>query len=334
MILGAGASYDSYDQMPPKPGAARPWYRPPLADELFLPNDTYRAISARYPVCQALFPRLGRLEPSVSVEEALEGYQNEAKHDAQRSRQILALRFYLRDLIHDCQVEWLRTTNGITNYKSLLDKLRKRCPFAIVTFNYDSMIEAALSDLSFVPQTIEDYVSRDEIRLFKLHGSVDWIHDHVCKVHNQSATGDQWLIQMAYELEPTPLIRRVNEHTKVHGTTVCPVPALAMPVVNKHGFACPSTHLDELIRLAPRVSKVLIIGWRAAEQHFMRILKNGLPPGIPVLAVCGSEANSQATLDRFCEAGIQANMRTDSGGFSDFVLSERFDNFLAMSAFA
>lgn len=47
-----------------------------------------------------------------------------------------------------------------------------------VTFNYDTMIEAALKErLNIAFSYINDYTALDSYKLFKLHGSVNWVRE-------------------------------------------------------------------------------------------------------------------------------------------------------------
>jgi hypothetical protein len=67
-------------------------------------------------------------------------------------RSFTALRFYLRDAIAHCQVEWPKQVGGATNYAWLVREVehwRSRVDgyVAWVTFNYDTLLEDALLGL-------------------------------------------------------------------------------------------------------------------------------------------------------------------------------------------
>ena len=50
-------------------------------------------------------------------------------------------------------------------------------PTLFVTFNYDTMLEKAIEqELAVHFQFMGSYVSRPDLKVFKLHGSVDWGH--------------------------------------------------------------------------------------------------------------------------------------------------------------
>jgi len=63
---------------------------------------------------------------------------------------MMALRFYLRDVIDKCSMGWLKDVDGVTNHKTLVDQILERPSerTLFVTFNYDELIEDALLGLS------------------------------------------------------------------------------------------------------------------------------------------------------------------------------------------
>lgn len=169
VIFGAGASYDSHSSSPPR-GFPRGEARPPLANELFLNLPAFRNHLRKYPRCRPLIPLL---ENAPNVEEVLGAWQ--ANADDMRLRQLAAIRYYLRDLIYTCQREWDAFTRGISNYATVLDQVRSQPKIALVTFNYDTMIEGALADLKVGVGSMDSYLADRRFKLFKLHGSIDWV---------------------------------------------------------------------------------------------------------------------------------------------------------------
>ena len=70
------------------------------------------------------------------------------------------------------------------------------------------------------------------------------------------------------------------------------LPALAIPVEKKSEFMCPPAHLEMLANLLASVTKIIAIGWRATEQHFLDMLKNrmlGLKGDIDLMVVSGDQ---------------------------------------------
>src|SRR6267154_1345930 len=95
----------------------------------------------------------------------------------------MSVRFYLCDALSTCVSEWLSRANFATNYGHLLDDIgnwnarRGRGEeICLVTFNYDILLESALSlaGCKFETKTMNDYVGSSIFKVFKLHGSVNW----------------------------------------------------------------------------------------------------------------------------------------------------------------
>jgi len=177
VIFGAGASYDSAPAFPP---STRPYERPPLANELFQNRPTFVEMMQKFPECQPIVPWLRDLPSGTTVEQRLEEFQADVATHPQRQRQLTAVRFYLQHMLWECQQQWANIHGGITNYKTLFDSIehwraQRNETVEVVTFNYDTMLEEGLSWLDLKFKRIEDYISDDHYRVFKLHGSVDWI---------------------------------------------------------------------------------------------------------------------------------------------------------------
>jgi len=109
-----------------------------------------------YPRCR---PLISRLEQSGSIESLLEEYQSQAESDPERKRQIVAIQFYLRDLIQKCEHAWTTYTNGVSNYGTLFDHVRRNLPAYVVTFNYDTILEKGLEDFGYYTQSMERAMS-------------------------------------------------------------------------------------------------------------------------------------------------------------------------------
>jgi hypothetical protein len=110
-------------------------------------------------------------------------------------------------------------------------------------------------------------------------------------------------------------------------------PAIAIPVEKKARFECPPEMLEALAGLLPGISKLVVIGWRATEAHFLSLLANkltGLRPGIPLRIVAGSENEAAEIRAKIHRALLnnQPNSSLDPGGFTDFILSRRAEQFL------
>src|SRR2546423_1007321 len=110
IIFGAGASYDSVPSRPPdqyRRGIAGQWFsRPQLDNELFLPPGFLAESLRRFPQCKPVVPYLQSIPEGITLEHRLEELQTEGDEDPQRRIQINAIRFYLHDVIRECERNW------------------------------------------------------------------------------------------------------------------------------------------------------------------------------------------------------------------------------------
>jgi hypothetical protein len=192
VIFGAGASYDSAQAIrltPPQAGkqswtpvpipSDEPW-RPPLANELFLDRQrAFGTIAQKYPKLTHILPFLRERLGGKGVEEVLESLLAEGEGYPERQREFASVRYYLCDLLTELTKQWYVRTNGATNYAPLVgDILRfngSDTPVCLVTFNYDLLLERALYTFGFKDRPPNDQLdSHPILKLFKLHGSVDW----------------------------------------------------------------------------------------------------------------------------------------------------------------
>lgn len=350
VIFGAGASYDSVSTYPPgthiQPhGGDVPnrFNRPPLADELFENRPLFAEIIQLFPACEPIIPRL-RAHQGETVETALQELQQEADSYSRRLSQLAAVRYYLSLAIAGTIERWGNVTRGVTNYKTLLDKIERTHrgdePVCLVTFNYDTMLEDALWDFDLKIGALEQYVDGHRFyRVFKPHGSTNWVRlvnqptfDPVPQNFEFTRTE---LITRAPELQLSTQFRRASLQNTTHVEGKPIFPAIAIPVDRKSIFECPQEHLDELAALLPKVTKLLLIGWRATEAHFLALLKT-LKPGVQLYCVAESEKVA-AGINKVLQnalPGVFTTAVADPGtgnftyGFTDFVLSKRPESFL------
>lgn len=239
-----------------------------------------------------------------------------------------------------CGDAWLHEAHGVTNYRTLLDEINRfRKPdetVSLVTFNYDTLLELGLRDLGFKIKQVSDYVEQNpHYKVFKVHGCVNWgqvvvregFEGHVniapATIERMIAIVDELKITESFVISPArPMAWVANE----------PVfPAIAIPVQTKSKFACPQSHIDCLAKLLPAVTKILVIGWRAMEQDFLRLLAAHLPKRrVLVYIVAGDEESARNTGEALGRFDLQLEMRFDKGGFTDFILEHRAQEFLGI----
>jgi len=270
-----------------------------------------------------------------SVEHMLETLQAEGDTDPERKCQIAAIRCYLQFLISECERQWIPTSRGITNYVTLLDQLRRTDDSVLlVTFNYDRLIEKAFASLKISITDLPDYISNHKVKLIKLHGSVNWAREVETEV-DKVGERNVWdvmneLIERAGELRVSNRFRIIDQHPIGSANGLPLVPAIAIPVETKTDFECPENHLDCLREMVRGITKVLIIGWRGAENHFLRLLREAGLGEVSAQIVADKRENAEEVLQRLKDAGlsIDGNPMEDTG-FTPYVISRKAEHFLA-----
>lgn len=341
IIMGAGASFDSVDPAITPVPVESP-QQPPLARDLF--GHRYVGAAAGLPddvIGRGLQEMRRAVANDEDVEAALQALQDQATagHTA-RVGQLMALRYYIQAVIDGCG-PW--AGHGYTNQRILLDHLeswqrtvddKTECALRIVTFNYDRLIESAIRavfGLTF--GSFGDYIKHDAIRLWKLHGSVDWRHAsaRTFRIHDKDPLhqivelADQLAVDPdAYMMDTTGLfqeMQRLDPHT-IEARVL--LPALALPF-KKKAFECPTGLVSQLDEDLASVDRVLAIGWRAGEAHFLEKL-TAVQRNFPVLVVGNTDAGI---------AEAAANLGTHfrdiygySGGFSAFTRQRAVEWFI------
>src|SRR5213079_1218991 len=110
VIFGAGASWDSYERLPP-PNVNN--LRLPLANGLF--DSRFGNYYRLFPKCQPLIQRLQRQD--VNVENVLEKFQSEETRHPARRTQLVSVRYYLNLMLARCQSDW---TDQVTKVSQII----------------------------------------------------------------------------------------------------------------------------------------------------------------------------------------------------------------------
>jgi SIR2-like domain len=188
-----------------------------------------------------------------------------------------------------------------------------------VTFNYDRLLEGALRSSGRNLDSVTDYIERDDYRLIKPHGSIDWSR----WVPGDSTGNDHHLlISQASELDLTGGPITQGGHANGFDRYV---PAIAIPTQTKSTFECPPDHLAALEEWLPEVDRILVIGWRAQEKNFLELCAKHLAETGEVKGVVVDSSQVEA-------AGIAASLRevlpnadigpSAAAGFTRFVDSD------------
>lgn len=294
VILGAGASHDSLAN-------SSAVNVPPLTDGLVTDNALTKEILSKYGPARPIYDYLNRRlrvtndkSGAQSLEVALSEYRSRASHDPEVSKQLTAFRFYLRDLLYATAEEVQEARGGVSNYLTLTTecinwaKLTGRS-VCFVNFNYDPLLEWALASFTdFNPVGWGSYTKGPTYYVVKPHGSVlwHWVAEHI-QVANGYAEAKR-AIEAGELTENDP--HRLTASTRPifsaplgDGLSHRAVyPALALPIDGGKSFAWPGAQ-DELFTVdnpngtnksfsRGAFGRVLTIGWRGSEPHFIQRL--------------------------------------------------------------
>ena len=190
----------------------------------------------------------------------------------------------------------------------------------------------------FAPSNIHSYISRADFQVFKPHGSINWVRvvDSFLEI---PPTADQSQIAHALIRRGKNLALRSGQHFVASGDPGMleghyTYPAIALPVETKNEFEFPDEHLRKLRDIIPEVTRVLIIGWRGTEEHFLKLWLESGPPRVnrmwlesggqrvnrKVLVVSGSPTEAQQVTARL-GVPLQGQFVNAPGGFSWLVTS-------------
>ena len=345
-ILGAGASHDSYAAQPIDATRERDGFsthRPPLTKDLFTERDTVASTLRSIPQLApwVSYVRLQLEKPSKpgvtdSVETLLAHIDSLAKTSHAMKRGSLAIRLFLRSTLGTCQVQWQADTAFATNYGTLLIEITAAgIPVCFVDFNYDTLLEDALPSVGVRLDGLDSYVSAPGCRLIKPHGALNWVREiGSVSIPHPDWNADKiagWLVEVGDQVEPGPSIEWSSIESFAVARGPRPYwPALALPVAGKYQFECPTAHLDALQDCLPKITKVLIVGWRAVEKHFLAMLVAGMKGDPPRgLIVDRSSDDARSVRAQLVDAGLVcAGSFQLAAGFSASLASREIQGFL------
>jgi hypothetical protein len=341
-IFGAGASYDSVDlSVMPSFGhdlSIGLYDRPPLTAQLFDERSDFIAAMNQWPQVAPIIPRLRRavaVYGGSTVEEVLREIQEQADKYPRRLSHLMALEYYLAEILNNPTWKWIHAVGGSTNYVELIDKIEKahdgESESSFVTFNYDFMLEQAFTSVytRHFPG-LDEYIPENKPALIKPHGSVDWVQclpsgrDPGIPGNNPAAA-----IAFAPQLDfrGGEIIRRQDAGSQIWH------PAIAIPVDRTKTFVCPDAHLERVAADLKKVTHLLVVGWRASEAHFLKLMDENLRKTPPIrlfivdkgAGALAAEENLQLSLGRNRFEPIELY----EDGFSAFVWQDRSDVWLS-----
>ncbi len=180
--------------------------------------------------------------------------------------------------------------------------------------------------VSFTP-----YVERDDFRVYKPHGSIEWVQLLANEPEPLARSDEDRIIEEGehfdllddgFRFGRDPQFR-VHENPRDAKSTRLALPALALPLTEKSEFACPEVHIEALRSDLGAVTRVLVIGWRASEQHFLNLWKEALAASSPAASLTATVVSGsgfavvQRNLER-CGMNVRA---AEQSTFREFIIA-------------
>lgn len=332
VIFGAGASYDN--NIGVLTGNEYP--RLPLTNNLIdTGQPSFQSALTKWPGAVPILNRLNRHKGSTqqtfNLEEAL--YAELEKNVKAVNDQLLGLKFYIHEIIRNCEQVVRQRNQGNTNYTLLLNDLQnhkvdQQLGVALVTFNYDTLIETACTQLypDWEFNKFDDYImSNSMVRLYKPHGSLNWKQNYLI-TYQPGKNGTIKVLVNPKRYNLMPQIKQIsafnNDYNNEAGNNFVDEPILALPYREKTSLVFMDNHRDALLKDIEKVTHILTIGWRGTEEHFYREIMSKLNKSIKVLNVSNGSIETEKNLRKHLNDKI-VKIDTFPSGFSKFLESEK-----------
>jgi hypothetical protein len=343
IVIGAGASYDSWpDHIAPQI-LKRDDLKIPLANDLFAPLPTQNKILSEY----NLMGLAGYLRSQArsqgrgfNVEAELADINNSsiAQNDLNDRLNLFKARFYIHRLIVEQTEQTLNYTSSHTIYIDLLNKLRRWINekpesrfIDIVSFNYDDLLERAMQNVyghdwqQKMSTPLTAYYGGRNLKIYKPHGSINWARSIVKKdggSYSYSAISSAFENFNGVRLGDEFIYVQSNHFIR-HNSMKEHVPAIAIPFREKTDFQeCPQDMFSNMLTAVEGADKLITIGWRGADAHFTKLLeKNRKINEVHVVSRSGS-----TKLDELYSGG---RIRKWESTFSHFTASPTLESILA-----
>lgn len=179
---------------------------------------------------------------------------------------------------------------GRSNYNVLLSdainhSIIRAEEVIFISFNYDILFDTAFETyLGREIKHIDDYISK-EMKLFKPHGSCNWIkhtsedflNPTLSSVNTFYSNPDILLKELANNDSEIVIDKSPNTYHPTNGNNYrFKIPQITIPIYKKDKFIMPDKHEKLLKEKLQEVTDVLIVGWRGTEKKFIETLEQNL----------------------------------------------------------
>jgi hypothetical protein len=265
--------------------------------------------------------------------------------------------FYLQQLFMEVSKMGHDVTKSNYNFflhylKEYLQK-QKDEKIAIVSFNYDSLLESSLYNIfDYEFRSVNDYLfeyrGRDkymkDILLFKPHGSWNWVHKinaDLFESDQKLPIGISWIAKAIYDkkLNYAQLKMAIAPHLSNSAVAVDDIPtstpkhfhvmqmnepvnyeyypSLLLPFKQKDDIIMPQLHTAYLNGVLSNVDEVFIIGWKGTEHVFNTSIGQFLTgKKVKITYVSRSTRTIEEELSKYI---FDAEFRWNKSSFSDLI---------------
>lgn len=292
VVIGAGASYDCWPEHVVIPHDYEQ-VRLPLANSLFSPLPTQNAFLDKYNLmglASSLRSKARTKGDKFDIEEELANINDVAikRKDFNTIQSLFKARFYLHGVIKTLTQKTLNYTSSHTIYVDLLTKIKEwidESPESryvdIIVFNYDDLIEKAMShvynyDWSSKNESspLNAYYRGKNLRIYKPHGSINWGREVLHDESHFSYTDINQAFQKFNQLDIVNSFRFINPDVFTGLDDKNYIPAIAIPFKKKANFEeCPQEMLVKMLEAIQGADKVITLGWKGADEHLTILLK-------------------------------------------------------------
>jgi hypothetical protein len=333
IIIGAGASYDAYPE-----SVYADDDKIPLANNLFEVQPIQDAFLHDFNL-MGLADKIRRAknnDENFNIESLLEQINNRAmeRNEPNMLQSLFAARFYIQKVINRYTDRVIEETSGHTAYVSLLNQLKdwiEESPsdrfVDIVTFNYDSLLELAMKHVFNYDWSRKDpltgYYAGTNLRLYKPHGSINWGRTIMLNGRSHSYLRAGSIIDDFEKVELVNHFGFVGSASFRDDLAKTYIPAIAVPFGTKTNFdECPSAMLEAMKSAIKEADKVITLGWKGADAHFVSLLKeqNNKPLDFLVVSPSGDT--------KLKAAYPVENISAIQSGFSALVRGTDFEDIL------
>lgn len=351
IILGAGASFDflkisrhsTDDQL-----VLKQW-QAPLTNNIF-DVSRFSRIIGKYEDVKPLASTITNIVDNTSPFD-LEAYltEQESRYSDKSAPQIVALRFYLAELMGKVSHYFF---NHVNNHRDLIDQIDKKVGKALViNFNYDTLFESNLHNVCGTT-SLENYISGD-IKVIKIHGAHNWryapnmetqkygvydyFHDRSTKIGDEYKNRE--IFQFTVKNVGYPdrefdlnLYRENKPNGFTGGQWLYYLPALAIPIASKGDYVCPDNHIKVMRDELEQVDRILVLGWRAQDSFILNELKGHLPNNVRLTIVSSDEASGRTVSHKFediAQIGIDNIQVSPHNGYTEFMINRGYERFLS-----